>query len=191
MPHPIPHRDPTMLFALFKSETTLPPLIEQLRRLGLSDDRMDILSSRPIQPALLRSSNRLPLHRMTILAGVIGLASGLVLAGGTAMLYPIQTGAQPIVAFPVLGIIAFEIMMLGAIVCTFLIMVKRIVGIHQSSKFTHDARIDDGMIGVSIQILPSQTSVSQVHHLLSQAGAHEIQILMPSNNFSVVREVGA
>jgi hypothetical protein len=167
--------DPALLMAFFKSEELFPPLLDHLRQCGISDDHMEIISSLPIEPPLLHRHTRLPLYVIAILGGMVGIGLGIFLAGGTALLYPIPTGGKPHAAPMVIGLISFGTMMLAAIVCTFLAMTGRIVFVHPFFDLQHDSRIDEGMIGLAIEVKPSTTSVSNLCHLLYQSGAVEVE----------------
>jgi mono/diheme cytochrome c family protein len=68
----------------------------------------------------------IPLYAITVAAGIVGILVGIAVAGGTAALYPIPTGGKPIVARPVVAIIAYETMMLVAIVTTFVVALIRV-----------------------------------------------------------------
>src|SRR5581483_4760282 len=78
------------------------------------------------EPAPLPAARRIPLYAITVAAGVVGIVVGIAVAGGTAALYPIPTGGKPIVARPVVAIVAYETMMLVAIVATFVVALVRV-----------------------------------------------------------------
>jgi hypothetical protein len=182
-----PH-DPTLIFAFFQSEKSFPPLLDQLRQAGIRDDRMEIVSPLPIEPPLLHRRPRIPLYVIAILTGIAGIGFGIALAGGTAILYPIPTGGKPHVAPPVIGIIAFETMMLAAIVCTFLTMAGRIMFAYPFSGLRHDSRIDGGLIGLAIRVESTHTAVSGIHDLLYQSGAVDVEEWDTPQGPATVRE---
>lgn len=165
--------------ALFEPSGHPESLIEALRPAGVPEDAIEILSPLPLHEAGLVRPARLPLHRIAIMAGLVGLVLGVMVAGGTAILYPIMTGGKPIVAPPVVGIIAFETMMLVAIVTTFVAMLIRLRS-ESRSVTERDPRIDDGLIEVILSLPPDSVRLQVVRALLQQAGALEIRHHLPT-----------
>jgi mono/diheme cytochrome c family protein len=147
--------------------------MEQLGQAGVSPDRIDVISGLPLHDIETAGLPRIPLYALTMMGGVAGICVGLFLAAGTALLYPIMTGGKPLVAPPVVGIIAFETMMLLAIVTTFVAMVFRLKQ-GGSSAPGRDSRIDDGAIAVSIRMDRESAQPAAVETLLKEAGAFEI-----------------
>jgi len=56
--------------------------------------------------------------RFTAVGAFFGIMLALVLAGGTAVLWPIHTGGMPILSLPPIGLVAYELMSLGAALAT-------------------------------------------------------------------------
>ncbi|MBX3300673.1 MAG: DUF3341 domain-containing protein [Nitrospira sp.] len=165
--------------ALFKPSVYLESLVAKLRDAGVPEDAVEILSPLPLHKAALLRPARVPLHVITIIAGVVGISLGVMVAGGTALLYPIVTGEKPIVAPPVLGIIAFETMMLVAIVTTFVTMLVRIRSESRNAA-ERDPRIDDGFIEVILSLPTDSARFEMVRDLLQQTGALEIRHRHPT-----------
>ncbi len=86
---------------------------------GVRRTDIEVISSEPIQEveSLLAGKSRLPL--VVVSGAAVGVISGLLLASGTARLYPINTGGMPIVSLLPAGIVAYEVMMLIAILSCF------------------------------------------------------------------------
>lgn len=160
--------------ALFEPSGYPESLVEKLRQAGVPEGAMEILSPLPLHEAGVVRPVPLPLHRIAIIAGLVGLVLGVMVAGGTAMLYPIMTGGKPIVAPPVVGIIAFETMMLMAIVTTFVTMLIRLRSERRDAA-ERDPRIDDGLIEVILSLPSNSAQLQLVQTLLKQAGAIEIR----------------
>ena len=162
------------LTALFQQDVKLESLRQSLREAGIADEQVSIMTPLPLSEQASARVSAMPLYLVTIIAGLIGIGVGVFFAGGTAAMYPLMTGGKPIVAVPVVAIIAYETMMLLAIITTFVTM---IVGIRRAHRHIaeRDPRIDDGssMLVVSLPTDPAQ--VSQVRDLLQRAGAVEIQ----------------
>ncbi|HET6675738.1 MAG TPA: quinol:electron acceptor oxidoreductase subunit ActD [Nitrospiraceae bacterium] len=160
--------------ALFQPGTDMSAVITQLQRAGVT--REDIALCSPLPLEHLSPTARAPLlpYFITIAAGVIGIGVGLFFAGGTAALYPLETGGKAIVAAPVVGIISYETMMLLAVLATFITMIVRIVG-DQGRASTRDQRVDDGMVAVVVPVTPSGAEAILLQ-VLEQAGATDITI---------------
>jgi mono/diheme cytochrome c family protein len=160
--------------ALFEPSVYLESLVAKLRDAGVSEDAVEVLSPLPLHKAALLRPARVPLHRITIIGGLVGIGLGVMIAGGTAILYPIVTGGKPIVAPPVLGIIAFETMMLVAIVTTFAAMLIRLRS-KSWNAVEREPRIDDGLIEVILSLPPNSVRLETVQAILQQAGALDIR----------------
>ncbi|MFQ5596509.1 MAG: quinol:electron acceptor oxidoreductase subunit ActD [Nitrospiria bacterium] len=83
----------------------------------------DITLYSPMDPGELGlpvSQGNSPIGKFTLFGAIVGLTAGLLLSGGTAVLYPIQTGGMPILSLPAIGIISFEIMVLFSLLSTVL-----------------------------------------------------------------------
>lgn len=162
------------LTALFQQDVKLESLLQSLREAGMADEEVSIMTPLPLSERASARVGAMPLYLVTIIVGLVGIGVGVFFAGGTAAMYPLMTGGKPIVAVPVVAIIAYETMMLLAIVTTFVMM---IVGIRRAHRHIaeRDPRIDDGyrMLVVSLPTDPAR--VSQVQDLLQRAGAVEIR----------------
>ncbi len=77
-----------------------------------------VLSSEPIHDLAERLSRKSWLPWLVIAGAAGGAVAGYGLAAGTAMLYPLNTGGMPVVSQLPVGIIAYEAMMLLAILFT-------------------------------------------------------------------------
>lgn len=168
-----------VVWGLFDPAVSLSPVLDQLRHQGIPDTLMEVISPLPLETSLLHKPVRVPLHRITILGGLTGIGVGVFFAAGTALFYPLVTGGKPIVSLPVVGLISFETMMLVAIVSTFIAMAIKIGFVHQSG-LDHDPRIDDGVVGVSVQTGEDKDKAQAIVRLLREAGAADVEIHMVS-----------
>ncbi len=162
------------VLALFEPSGYPESLIDGLRNAGVREDAVEVLSPLPLHEAALLRPAGVPLHLIAIIAGLLGIGLGVMVAAGTALLYPIVTGGKPIVAPPVVGIIAFEMMMLVAIVTTFATMLIRVRS-ESRNDAERDPRIDDGLIEVVLSLSQDSARLEAVQALLQQAGALDIQ----------------
>ncbi|GJL57788.1 MAG: hypothetical protein NPIRA03_06450 [Nitrospirales bacterium] len=164
-----------MVLGFFDPTTSLPPVLDQIRNQGIPDIFMEILSPLPLETALLNKPVRIPLYRLTIIGGIVGIGVGIFFAAGTALLFPLVTGGKPIVSIPVVGIISYETMMLMAIAVTFVATAINIAFVQQSG-LRNDPRIDEGSVGLSIQVGNDTAKAHSISRLLQQAGASEVEI---------------
>lgn len=170
---PVTENNMTVL-ALFEPSSDPESLVEELRNAGVPEGAVEVLSPLPLHEAALLRPTHVPLHLVAIIAGLVGIGLGVMVAAGTALLYPIVTGGKPIVAPPVVGIIAFEMMMLVAIVTTFAALLIRVRSESRHAA-ERDPRIDDGLIGVILSLPSGSTRLETVQDLLQQAGAVEVR----------------
>ena len=142
-----------------------------LARAGISHDQAEVLSTVPHQS----SESTMGLHRVTILAGLVGLGVGLFLSAGTALLYQINTGGKPIVSWPVVGIISYEVMMLFAIVSTFIVMAVRI---HRAARrCPYVGTLQDGRRRLVVMVDRRPEQIQTVISALEHLGVRDIAIL--------------
>jgi len=164
-----------MIFALFEPGKPVHLLIDRLRNLGLPEETIEISSSLPLMAKPTGVGwRRLQLFHVTMIAGALGILFGILLSGGTAALYPLRTGGKPIVAIPVVGIISYEMMMLFAIVTTFVTTLIQITRSHRV-KMPSDPRIDDGFFGISVWTDPKDPRNRSIERLFEEEGAVEVR----------------
>lgn len=161
------------LTALFQPDADVDVIRQSLRRIGIIDDQVSVMTPLPLTDDASARAGIIPIYAITIVAGIVGIGVGIFFAGGTAALYPLATGGKPILAAPVIGIISYETMMLLAILATFLSTIVVIRGA-QREAVERDTRIDDGYIAVSVSGLSRETR-TVVEPLLHDAGAVDIR----------------
>ncbi|WP_150293937.1 DUF3341 domain-containing protein [Sphingobium estronivorans] len=66
-----------------------------------------------LEQALDLSDRRVP--AAMLIGGIVGAASGFLMQVGTSFDYPLRIGGRPLVAVPAFMMIAFELMVLGAV----------------------------------------------------------------------------
>jgi Alternative complex III, ActD subunit len=109
----------TTLLALYEDETQTYEAARALRASGMACEELSILSAHPFPEEVFPIHEpRVPLQWLTMAGGACGLLFGLFLTIGTSYLYPMKTGHMPILFSPPYAIIAYELMMLLAIVTT-------------------------------------------------------------------------
>ena len=140
----------TTLLALFAEIDPAADAIEKLHEMGVTDDRINIISGVP----------------------VAGFAFGIFLNFGTPNLYRIQVGGQYSMPVPPGLIVAFEMTMLFALLATFL-------GVFLDSYFPnyrpleYVTEVSDGKIGVFFKC--AQDEQNKFMDALGKMGAESIK----------------
>jgi hypothetical protein len=142
----------TTLLALFEDIDPVADAIEKLHEMGVTDDRMDVISGVPISHRMLgRPHPWTNVSRLALGGAVAGFFFGLFLNFGTPLLYTVPVGGQFITPVPPGLIIVFEMTMLFALLSTFL-------GVFLESYFPnyrplqYVPQVSDGKIGVFFQV---------------------------------------
>ena len=136
----------TGLFGLYPDAEIAASVVDGLRSAGVAEREIHIASGIPFpEGSFERRAPNTPLERFSLLGGALGALAGFALAAGTALLYPIPTGHMDIVALFPVGIITFELAMLGVICFTF---VGLAVMLRRPPLRLDEPRLGDGCVGV-------------------------------------------
>jgi hypothetical protein len=147
--------------------------IDKLREMGVQDDEMNVISGIPITEAMMgrpRTWSNVP--RLAAGGAIAGFLTGVFLAAGTPLLYPIAVGGQPLIPVPPSIVAVFEMTMLGMLIATFL-------GVFLDSYFPsytpkeYVPEISDGKIAV-LFACPAE-SESQFALAMSAIGAESVK----------------
>ena len=146
----------TMLLALFPDIDPASHAVDELRKIGVADDHVNIISGIPVTEAMLgrpKQTTNVPI--LAIGGAVAGFLLGIFLAYWTPDSYPLITGNQALVSGPPTIVVLFEMTMLGMLVSAFL-------GVFLDSRFPsyepkeYVAEISDGKIGILIECQPDE-----------------------------------
>jgi hypothetical protein len=144
--------DKITLLALFPDIDPASAAIEKLRAMGIKNEEMDIISGIPFHEDMLgrpRIATFVP--RLALVGAVAGLAIAVFLVFGTPALFPLNAGGQPLLPYPPMIIVGFEMTMLGLMGVAFL-------GVFLASRFPsyepveYVPEISDGKIAIMFQI---------------------------------------
>jgi hypothetical protein len=94
------------------------------------------------------------------------------MGAGTALLYPLVTGGKPIVAWPTVGVISYEITMLSAILLTVLAFFF-FARLPRRSPSFYDPRVSEGGVMVAVPCR-NEHRVAVAEEVLREAGADEV-----------------
>ena len=161
-----------MLLAVFEDFEPASSGIEKLREMGVGDDQMNIISGIPIKGTILgRPSAVTHVARIGFAGAILGMMLGLFFVYGTAFLFPLHVGGQPIYPVPQGIIITFEMTMLGLMGFSFL-------GLFVDSGFPsytpkeYIPEISDGKIAVLFRCPANERS--KVVAALTKLGAESV-----------------
>jgi mono/diheme cytochrome c family protein len=161
------------VLGLLHEATPTAETLDQLRRLGVPDEKITVISSIPYRSEILgRPRVRGQVGFFALLGAVAGILVGLFLTAGIFLLYPLNQGGQPIVPIPPSLIVLFELTMLGAMWATFLsLLIENRFPIFKAQPY--DPRITEGHIGVLAEV--DAALADQVEQALTTNGAHHLQ----------------
>lgn len=163
----------TTLLALFAEIDPAAEAIEKLHELGVTDDRINIISGVPVMHKMLgRPHPHTNVGRLALGGAAAGFVTGLFLNFGTPNLYAVPVGGQFIMPIPPGLIVTFELTMLLALLSTFL-------GVFLDSYFPNYRPLDyvpeisDGKIGVFFKC--AQDEQKKFMDALGKLGAESIR----------------
>jgi len=108
------------LHAVFASPYDVRDALERLESDGVTNRDVEIRSSAPLDHDVFPDSHavhsRMPW--MATLGAFLGGTAFFLMVKLTSEVYPLPTGGKPIVALPSAGVITFEGVAIGAILCT-------------------------------------------------------------------------
>jgi len=158
------------VIGLFHDPTPAADVLEQLRGLGVPDEKTTVMSHIPYKPGMLGiRPARKRLGRVALLGAILGISLATFLSVGIFLLYPLIQGGQGIVPVPPTLIVYFEVTMLGTMWVTFFgfLLVNRLP---RFRTHLYDPHITEGHIGVVAQV--DEDQVGRVEEILKTNGAH-------------------
>ncbi len=165
----------TTVLGLFEEISEAALAMNRLRNEGKRDSQdVMVISSVPFPEGVLesdRSPIRLPIF--TLIFALVGIGLGILLALGSQELYVIRTGGKPIASGPPTAIIAYEIMMLIALVGAFVTALYEMRLPSWRAK-VYDPRISEGLIGIATYCNTSE-QVSEAESYFREAGAADVR----------------
>ena len=138
------------VLGLFKEPGAAARAVEGLQAAGFGDNEYEVLSGTPYpEGAFGEKPIKHRLYVFPFIGAISGLSVAFLLTVGTQVSNPMVTGGKPIFSLPPMAIVAYEGMMLGAIIFT-------VLGIIFESRLPrpvlglYDRRISEGFIGVLV-----------------------------------------
>jgi hypothetical protein len=161
------------LLALFTDIDPAAAAVDKLHELDIPDNRLDIISGIPISEHILgrpKVSSSIP--RLAMGGAFIGMILALFLIFGIPELFPLHVGGQPLLPYPVLYIVTFELGMLG-------LMGTAFIGLFIAGRLpTYEPKIyvpeiSDGKIAVVITCPPEKEE--EIEKAMSSVGAEWVR----------------
>lgn len=162
----------TTLLALFEDIDPAAEAVDKLREMGVTDDRLNVISGVPIAHKMLgRPHPWTNVSRLALGGAAAGFLVGLFLNFGTPNLYSVRVGGQVLTPIPPGLIIVFEMTFLFALLSTFL-------GVFLDSFFPNYGpmeyvpEISDGKIGLFFKV--PQDEQQKFADAMNQMGAESV-----------------
>ncbi|RME82260.1 MAG: DUF3341 domain-containing protein [Caldilineae bacterium] len=163
----------TVLLALFDDVEPVADTLDSLRREGISENDMVVVSGVPYPARVLGRPmvwERLPL--IAISGAFVGFLVGVFLNAGTPLLYPVHVGGQPLIPLPPSLVITYEFTMMGLIVSTFLGVLWESTFPSYGPKYYERRISSEGDIGILFRC--PQERVAEFETLMRENGAEDV-----------------
>ena len=164
------------IYGLYDTPMDAQRAVDSLRRAGIKDREIAILSSEPLEEyEFAQRDHHSYMTWIAGLGGLIGMTTGYLLTSVTQKLWAINTGGMPIVTNWTNLIVIFELTMLGGVfasVITLLVTAK----IPGRAVVPYDPEISNGKILIGVAN-PKQDSMSTLERALCAAEGAEIRTL--------------
>ena len=163
------------ILAIFPDLDPAADAIEQLRKMGVQDDCMNIISGVPVTEAMLgRPAQWSNVPRIALGGALLGFMAGSFLAFVAPYLYPypIQVGSQYPVPGPPTVVLLFELTMLGMLLSTFIgVFLDSFFPNYRPMKYVPE--ISDGKIAIFVEC--SNVDEQKVTDALKKLGAESVK----------------
>ena len=116
-----PPRSVYWVLGLFANGDAAGTGVESLVQAGFGKRDISVMSPVPLPPdayGLDTAKGKLWTPWATLIGAVVGAITGFLVSGGTAWLYPLNTGGKAIIAMPAVGVLIYEFTMLFATLFT-------------------------------------------------------------------------
>ncbi len=159
----------TKHLAIFDEIDPTVSAIEELRKLGVDDQNMAVISGVPYSEHML--DRPMSWTGVPILAAsgfLVGVIVSLLFNWGTPLLYPLSVGGQPLLSVPPTIVLTFEFSMLGMMISTFLGVVWESYNPSFGPQDYHPS-ISDGRIALAFRC--AEEKQTQARAALTSLGA--------------------
>jgi hypothetical protein len=148
--------------------------VDKLAEVGIHREDFEVLSNAPYPEGAFghdHSTSRLGLW--PVVGACCGFACGLLITGGTQVVYPMVTDGKPLFSIPPMVVIMYEGTMLAAVIFTVLgaIFESRLPRFNRE---IYDTRITDGYIGVLVH--SPEERVNSAAEAMRATGAADVRM---------------
>lgn len=162
------------LYALYSDPETVQRAVDGLRRVGVADREIVVMSSEPFEEyEFSHRDSATWLHWIAGAGGIIGMLTGFWLTRFTQLAWPLQTSGMPIVSPWPNTIVIFELTMLGAVLAT---VITLLITAKLPSRLPrlYDPEVTNGYILVGVQEPPSDLT-ARMTEALEAAGPARVK----------------
>jgi len=157
------------VYGLYPDPDQAQRAVEELRRTGISDDAIVVISSEPFEEyEFSRRDHATWMYWIAGGGGALGFMFAWWLTSTTQQLWPINTSGMPIVSGMPNAIVIFEVTMLGAILATVTTLLVT-AGLPAWGRRMYDAEVSDGYILVGVEN-PAADAVDNLRRTLASMG---------------------
>jgi mono/diheme cytochrome c family protein len=162
-----------LLLGLFQEAPPTADTLDDLRKLGVPEDRITVITGIPLKPEVVgRRHGYRRLIPIALIGALLGLLAALFLTVGTPLLFPVTVGGQANIPIPPSIIIVFELTMLGAMLGTFIgLFAESLLAVRRSAG--RDLQVSEDRIGLLLQV--DETVADQAEAILKTHGADQLQ----------------
>ena len=148
--------------------------VDKLAEVGIHREDFEVLSNAPYPEGAFghdHTTSRIGLW--PVVGACCGFAVGLLITGGTQIVYPMVTDGKPLFSIPPMVVIMYEGTMLAAVIFTVLgaIFESRLP---RFTREIYDTRITDGYIGVLVH--SPEDRVDSAVAAMRAAGAEDVRM---------------
>lgn len=163
------------IYGLYPDGHAAQQAVNRLRAAGLSDDRITVISSHPMEEFEFGQMDKAS-HMWWIACGggLVGMAIAFALAWITETSWPMNVGGLPVFAWWPNLIIIFELTMLGAILATVVTLVVT-AGLGRGGKL-YDPEVSDGQILVGVEH-PADDTLSRLQMALEAPPGARVKLV--------------
>ncbi len=163
------------LLAVFADLEPAADAIEQLRKIGVDDECMNVISGVPVTEAMLgRPHQWTNVPRIALGGAILGFLGGafLVFVSPYIYPYPIQVGSQAFIPGPPTVVVLFELTMLGMLLSTFLgVFLDSFFPNYRPMKYVPE--VSDGKIAILVEC--PHVEEKKLTEALKKLGAESVQ----------------
>lgn len=161
------------ILGLFDNVDDVAKTIKPLEGMQVSHDDIKLLSlSAYPDGTLFKDKTPTPLWKYALVGGFCGFAVAVALAGGTQVLMNLNVGGKAPFSFPVVGLISYEFVNLGAIIGS-IIGFMRMTGLPDWSGRANALEISRGKIGLLVRCT-DESKTAKVEEAMLWYGAGKI-----------------